>query len=58
MMTDFPKIGVISECSFSKDFSRGGASFLIGSQVLLLSYRVANIEMDFLMWLQKIQKHE
>ena len=44
MMTDFPKIGVISECSFSKDFSRGGA-FMRGSQVILLNYRVAHIEM-------------
>ena len=38
---------------FSKDFSRGGA-FMIGSQVLLLSYRVAHIEMDSLMGLQEI----
>ena len=26
---------------------------MIGSQVLLLSYRAAHIEMDFLIWLQK-----
>ena len=29
---------------FSKDFSRGGA-FMRGSQVILLNYRVAHIEM-------------